>query len=213
MRAIPWLISMILIIPIAGTVESRAEFPIREKKVIVAFGDSLTAGFGVKREESYPALLQQKLSMEGYPYKVINAGISGDTTSGGLSRIGEILKLKPDIVILELGANDGLRGVSLEIIRHNLSEMVARLQKKKIKVLLAGMQIPPNYGEDYAGGFHQIFKDLSRTFSISIIPFFLEGTAGDPALNQGDDIHPTADGYKVVLGNVWPHLLPLLTRS
>ena len=181
--------------------------------LIIAFGDSLTAGYGVSAAEAYPALLEKRLKTMGYSYPVSNGGISGDTTSGGLSRINEIMKQNPEIVILELGANDGLRGTSLDLIKSNLSRMIEKLQKKKIKVILAGMRLPPNYGEEYTEGFHQIYIDLSKQYHLRLIPFFLEGVATKEGLTQTDGLHPTAEGYQILLENVWKQLFPLLTRG
>lgn len=185
----------------------------RSDHLIVAFGDSLTAGYGVSLKEAYPALLESRLKEKNYSYHVLNAGISGDTTSGGLSRINEIIKQNPEIVILELGANDGLRGTPIEIIKRNLTRMIEKLQKKGIKVLLAGMRLPPNYGEEYTQDFHQLYFDLAKTYHIRLIPFFLEGTAGKEGFNQADGLHPTADGYKIILENIWKYLEPLLHNN
>ncbi|MBI3604568.1 MAG: arylesterase [Nitrospirae bacterium] len=184
----------------------------RPPKLIVAFGDSLTAGYGVAPDEAYPALLGKKLKDEHFSYRVINAGISGDTTTGGLSRIEAVIRKNPDIVILELGANDGLRGTSLSLIRSNLDQIISRLKKKRIKIVLAGMKLPPNYGPEYTNEFYQIYLSLAKEHKIPLIPFFLEGTAVQEKYNQGDGIHPTAEGYKIVTANLWPYLVPLLSK-
>jgi acyl-CoA thioesterase-1 len=184
----------------------------RSPKLIIAFGDSLTAGYGVAPDEAYPALLGEKLKEEHFSYRVVNAGISGDTTTGGLSRIEAIIRKTPDIVILELGANDGLRGTSLTLIRSNLDQMISRLKKKKIKIVLAGMKLPPNYGPEYSNDFHHIYLSLAKEHKVPLIPFFLEGTAAQEKYNQGDGIHPTAEGYKIVTSNLWPYLVPLLSK-
>jgi acyl-CoA thioesterase-1 len=181
--------------------------------LIFAFGDSLTAGYGVSLEKAYPALLAKRLKEMGYPYQVLNGGISGDTTSGGLSRVNEIIKQNPEVVILELGANDGLRGTRLDLIKSNLSRIIEKLQKKKITVILAGMRLPPNYGEEYTEGFHQIYIDLSKQYHLRLIPFFLEGVATKEGLTQTDGLHPTAEGYQILLENVWKPLLPLLSKE
>lgn len=178
--------------------------------VIVAFGDSLTAGQGVPYERSYPAQLQSELDQRGYKYKVVNAGISGDTTAGGLNRVETILRHKPAIVILELGANDGLQGKSVEEMRKNLTKVIERLQKEGITVVLAGMQIPPNYGKDYTESFQQSFVELANRYQTHLIPFFLDGVAAKPNLNLPDGIHPTGDGYVYVVRNVLAVLEPLL---
>jgi acyl-CoA thioesterase-1 len=178
----------------------------------VAFGDSLTAGFGVSVNDAYPARLELLLREQGYGYRVVNAGVSGDTTAGGLRRVDWILKARPRIVILELGANDGLRGLPPERTRDNLARIIERLQAAGATVILAGMRVPPNYGDDYATAFAAIFPDLARRYSLTLIPFFLDGVAADPTLNQGDGIHPNAKGYRVIVERIWPILRPLLAR-
>lgn len=197
------------VLPAKGS--SLSENP--SSRLIIAFGDSLTAGYGVSLEKAYPALLAKRLKEMDYPYQVLNGGVSGDTTSGGLSRINEIIKHHPEIVILELGANDGLRGTRLDLIQSNLSRIIEKLQKKKIKVILAGMKLPPNYGEEYTAGFHQIYIDLSKKYHLRLVPFFLEGVATKEGLTQTDGLHPTAEGYQVILENVWKPLLPLLSKG
>ena len=177
---------------------------------IVAFGDSLTAGLGVNRDDAYPAQLQRRLDELDYRYRVINAGVSGDTTAGGLRRVPWVLGSKPDLVILELGANDGLRGLSLEQTKNNLSGIIMQLQQAGVTIILAGMKLPPNYGQDYTRGFEVIYPDLARHFSLALIPFFLEGVAASPALNQADGIHPTKDGYRIVAEQVLNALTPVL---
>lgn len=179
---------------------------------IVAFGDSLTAGLGVTPDESYPAQLQARLRAEGYAYRVVNAGSSGDTTAGGLRRVDWALKNKPDIVIVALGANDAMRGQALASVRSNLDGIVARFQKAGARVLLVGMEVPPNYGARYAADFRRLYVEVARKRGAAFMPFLLDGVAGDPRLNQGDGIHPTAEGYRIVVDHLWPHLEPLLTR-
>jgi acyl-CoA thioesterase-1 len=171
---------------------------------IVAVGDSLTAGQGVDEEYAYPALLEKKLASRGFPYKVINAGISGETSSGTLSRINWILRLNPDIVILETGANDGLRGIDPALMRKNLQESIRVLQERHVTIILAGMQMVQNLGREYTDAFRRVYPETAKKFEIPLIPFFLEGVAGEPALNQADGIHPTAEGYKVVTETVYP---------
>ena len=180
--------------------------------IIVAFGDSLTAGLGVTPDESYPAQLQAKLRAEGYAYRVINAGASGDTTAGGLRRVDWALKNKPDVVIVALGANDALRGQDLASVRTNLDAIVARFQKAGTRVLVAGMEVPPNYGARYAADLRRLYADVARKRGAAFMPFLLDGVAGDPRLNQPDGIHPTAEGYRIVAAHLWPHLAPMLTR-
>jgi acyl-CoA thioesterase-1 len=183
-----------------------------QDRLILAFGDSLTAGAGVSADQSYPALLAQRLKAEGYAYRVVNAGVSGDTTAGGLRRVDWALRLRPDIVILELGANDALRGQDLGGVRANVEQLVARFQEGGARVLVAGMQLPPNYGPRYGGEFQRLFEEVARRRGAALMPFFLEGVGGDPRLNQFDGLHPTAEGYRVIVDRLWPHLKPLLAR-
>lgn len=178
--------------------------------IILAFGDSLTAGFGVAETESYPARLQEILKRNGYPHKVINAGVSGDTTAGGVRRIDWLLRQNPKIVILEMGANDGLRGLPISEMYSNLEQIVRRCQKKNAKVLLVGMKIPPNYGEDYTRQFEEVYSRLAERHRLTYMPFFLDGVAAKRQLTQPDGIHPLAPGYRVVAGNVWAVLRPML---
>jgi acyl-CoA thioesterase-1 len=182
------------------------------ERIVVAFGDSLTAGLGVMPDDSYPAQLQARLRAEGYGYRVVNAGASGDTTAGGLRRVDWALKNKPDIVIVALGANDAMRGQDLASVRVNLDGIVARFQKAGARVLVAGMEVPPNYGARYTTDFRRLYVELARKRGAAFMPFLLDGVAGNPRLNQGDGIHPTADGYRIVVDHLWPYLEPLLTR-
>jgi acyl-CoA thioesterase-1 len=176
----------------------------------VAFGDSLTAGLGVPTNESYPSQLQQRLNQAGYHYRVVNAGVSGETTAGGLRRVEWVLKNRPTIVILELGANDGLRGLSLDDTYANLEQIVHRLQADGTSVVLTGMKIPPNYGVRYTTEFANIFEQLAKKFNLPFMPFFLEGVAARPELNQSDGIHPTGEGYHIIVENLFSVLEPLL---
>jgi acyl-CoA thioesterase-1 len=179
---------------------------------IVAFGDSLTAGLGVPTDDAYPGQLAQWLRTQGLSFDVVNAGVSGETSAGGLRRVEWILKSQPKIVILELGANDGLRGQSLKDLYNNLKAIIERLQAKGVIVVLAGMQLPLNYGEDYTQEFSELYERLAKTSNVPFIPFFLEGVATHRDLNQGDGIHPTAEGYSIVVQNVWKALQPILTK-
>ncbi len=183
-----------------------------ERPKIVAFGDSLTAGFGVSPDESYPTQLQRKLNQAGYRYQVINAGVSGDTTAGGVRRIDWVLKSRPHIVIVELGANDGLRGLDLKETGSNLEQILRRLRAAGVTVVLAGMKLPPNYGAEYEGRFTALYGDLARRYGATYLPFFLEGVAAHPALNQADGIHPTGEGYRLVVDHLMPVLEPLLEK-
>jgi acyl-CoA thioesterase-1 len=198
---------LLLLLPLATAAPTPGQ-----ERVIVAFGDSLTAGLGVPADQTYPALLGERLRREGYGYRVVNAGVSGDTTAGGLRRVDWALRLKPEIVILELGVNDALRGQSLVSVRANLDQLVRRFQAAGARVLLAGMRLPPNYGTRYAEDFHRLFGEVARARNAPHMPFFLEGVGAVARLNQADGIHPTAEGYAVVVERLWPHLLPLLRR-
>jgi acyl-CoA thioesterase-1 len=182
----------------------------QSERVIVAFGDSLTAGFGVAPEESYPALLGTRLRAERLPYRVVNAGVSGDTTAGGLRRVDWALKLKPEVALVELGANDALRGQDLEMTRANLDAIVARFEAGGTRVLLLGMRLPPNYGRGYAAAFEKVYADVARDRKVPLMPFFLDGVGAVGRLNQADGIHPTAEGYRIIVERLWPHLKPLL---
>lgn len=177
---------------------------------IVAFGDSLTAGLGVSRDQSYPGQLEKKIQALGYGYQVINAGVSGETTAGGVRRTEWILKSQPALVILELGANDALRGQPLQQSYTNLETIITRLKEEGVGVILAGMKIPLNYGEAYTREFEEMYERLAVQLQVPLIPFFLEGVAVQRELNQGDGIHPTAEGYALVVENVWKVLKPLL---
>jgi acyl-CoA thioesterase I len=172
----------------------------------VAFGDSLTAGYGVNGGFSYPDFLQKDIN----GYRVVNAGISGDTTSGGLSRIDSVTSLKPKIVVLELGGNDGLRGLPLASTRANLEQMIVELRKSGARVALAGITLPPNYGPDYIREFEKIYKDLAAKYKLPFIPFLLEGVVGVPGMMQPDGIHATVKGNEVVAKLVLRTLKPLL---
>jgi acyl-CoA thioesterase-1 len=192
--------------------EARPSSPSGSDRVIVAFGDSLTAGFGVTEEEAYPAVLERKIRAAGFSYRVVNGGVSGETTAGGLRRVPWILQSRPEIVILELGANDGLRGLGVVETEKNLAEIIEELQKEHVRVVLAGMRMPPNYGKEYTGAFEKIFPELAGRYHLTLIPFFLEGVAARPDLNQADGIHPTALGYQKIVDSFWPRLEPLLVH-
>jgi acyl-CoA thioesterase I len=182
----------------------------RSDGVVVALGDSITAGLGVAADEAFPARLEARLRAEGYAYRVVNAGVSGDTTAGGLRRVDWALRSSPEVVIVALGANDGLRGQSPPAMRANLDEIVARLQAAGARVLLAGMRLPPNYGGEYTKEFEAVFPAVARGTRITLMPFLLDGVAGVPRLNQADGIHPTAVGQQVIADHIWPYLRPLL---
>lgn len=181
-------------------------------KTILFFGNSLTAGYGLDTEESFPSLIQDRLDSLNLNYKVINAGLSGETTSGGKNRLDWVLNQKVDVFVLELGANDGLRGVPLSETKTNLQAIINMVLKKNpgTKIVLAGMMIPPNMGQDYTTEFRTIFPDLAKENEIQLIPFLLDGVAGNPELNLEDGIHPTAAGQKIVTNNVWAILKDIL---
>jgi acyl-CoA thioesterase-1 len=181
---------------------------------IVALGDSLTAGYGLLEMQAYPALLQDKLNEDGYAWDVVNAGVSGDTSAAGLQRLDWTLT-QPDIriLILELGANDGLRGLPVAEMKKNLAAIVARAQERHIAVLLLGMEAPPNFGPEYAGSFRQVYRDLAREYRVPFIPFMLDKVAGISALNQSDGIHPNVEGTRIVADNVWTKLRPMIDAA
>ncbi|WP_239970531.1 arylesterase [Confluentibacter citreus] len=185
---------------------------ISKDKVILCFGNSLTAGMGLDVEEAFPAVIQHKLDSLGLSYKVINAGISGETTAGGKNRVEWILNQKVDIFVLELGANDGLRGIPPNETKNNLQAIIDVVKEKNpdTEIILAGMQMPPNLGEDYTTKFKTIFPELAEKNNIKLIPFLLENVAGIPELNQGDGIHPTVQGQKILAENVWVVLKDIL---
>jgi acyl-CoA thioesterase-1 len=178
----------------------------------VAVGDSLTEGLGVAEESAYPALLEKKLLENGYSFKVINAGISGETSSGTLSRINWVLTLKPDIVILVTGANDGLRGLDPELVKANLHQIIRTIREANVIVVLGGMQMVQNLGKDYTRAFADVYPQVAGTEDVVFIPFFLAGVAADPELNQPDGIHPTAEGYRKVANTVYPYVIEAIKK-
>ncbi|WP_420385042.1 arylesterase [Roseivirga sp.] len=182
------------------------------KKRIVFFGDSITAGYGINMENAFPALIQERIEEAGMNYEVVNAGLSGETTAGGLNRIDWILRARPDVFVLELGGNDGLRGLSLEESEKNLKAMIKKVRaaNPKAKIILAGMQIPPNLGQDYTDQFKNLFPEIAKEMDTELIPFLLEGVGGDPQLNLSDGIHPNQKGHEIVAKTVWSYLKPML---
>ena len=177
---------------------------------LLVLGDSLTAGYGLATEEAFPVQLQAALKNGGVDVLVINAGVSGDTTAGGLSRIDWALADKPTHVIVELGANDALRGIDPKTTRRNLDAIIAKLQSAGVKTMLAGMYAPPNWGRDYEAEFRSIYPDLARQYRIGLYPFFLDGVAARPTLNQADGIHPNKKGVAVIVGRMLPSVRRLL---
>jgi len=177
---------------------------------ILAFGDSLTAGLGLPPEATFPARLEARLKAEGVGLRVVNAGVSGDTTTDGLARLDWSLADKPDIVILELGANDALRGIEPAIVRANLDAMISKIQASGAKLLLMGMRAPPNWGADYQHEFKRIYPELARAHGVTLYPFFLEGVAMDPKLNQPDGLHPNEAGVAALVDRITPYIVRLI---
>ena len=201
------LAALLVVIALVPAAPARGQEP-----VIVALGDSLTAGLGVTAEEAYPALLEARLAREGFHYRVVNAGMSGDTTAGALRRLDWVLRARPVVVVVALGANDGLRGLPVTAMRDNLVAIVTRLRGAGARVLLAGMRLPPNYGADYTREFAEAFAAVARQTSVPLLPFLLDGVAGRAALNQPDGIHPNAAGQRMVAETVWRSLRPMLQQ-
>ena len=201
------VVKKLLIIAIALIYQSTSA-----PKTILFFGDSLTAGYGLSTEEAFPALVEKKLLKNGKPYKVVNAGLSGETSAGGLSRIDWILRQPVDIFILELGANDGLRGLPLEQTEKNLQAIINKVKAKnpKAKIVIAGMLVPPNMGKDYTTRFKKIFPELAKKNEAALIPFLLQNVAGIEDLNLADGIHPNVEGHKIVADNIYKVITPLL---
>ena len=177
---------------------------------IVFLGDSLTAGSGLAQSEAYPDRLRERLAREGRRFRVVNAGVSGDTSAGGLARLSWLLAQHPDVVVVALGANDGLRGLPVAELERNLSSIVERSLASGSRVLLVGMRIPPNYGEDYARAFSEVYPRVAEAHGVPLVPFLLEGVGGVPALNQPDGVHPTAAGQEILADTVWKGLAKLL---
>jgi len=182
--------------------------PNESRKVILFFGDSITAGYGIDEQEAFPALIQQRLDSLGLAWRAVNAGLSGETSAGGLRRIDWLLRQPIDILVLELGGNDGLRGVSPDDTRRNLEEIIDRTRAKypEVRIILAGMQIPPNLGPEYAAAFADVYPSVARNKQVELLPFILEGVGGIAELNLPDGIHPTAEGHRIVAETVWDHI-------
>lgn len=205
--------------PIGGTtsvssMDGTEPVPPGEKR-IVFLGDSLSAGLGVEPQQAFPALIAQRIESDHLPFKVENAGVSGDTTAGGLRRLDWLLQNNIDVLVIELGANDGLRGLTLAEVKKNLEAIItkARAKNPKVKIVLAGMQIPPNLGADYATKFRRIYTEIAQENNAVLIPFLLEGVGGHVDLNQDDMIHPTAAGHRIVADVVWKTLEPILRQN
>lgn len=189
--------------------------PETETKTILFFGNSLTAGYGLEPDQAFPALIQERIDSLDLPYKVVNAGVSGETTSGGKSRIDWLLKQPVDVFVLELGANDGLRGVKTDETYNNLKTIIQKVRSKypEVQVLLAGMQLPPSMGQKYTQDFREVYTRLAEEENVALIPFLLEGVAGNQELNQGDGIHPTEEGQKILAENVWDVLEDVILKE
>jgi acyl-CoA thioesterase-1 len=182
----------------------------RSRQRIVVLGDSSTAGLGLQTEEAFPTILQQDLKSDGLDYEMVNAGVSGDTSAGGLSRLEWALDGDVRVLVVALGGNDGLRGLPPQELKENLARIIERAQARGITVVLAGMEAPPNFGRDYIVAFHQVYPALARQYHVAFVPFLLQGVAGDRRLNQRDGIHPTAAGARIVADNVWAVLKPIV---
>jgi acyl-CoA thioesterase I len=196
--------------PTAASNPAPVAKPADHRPAIVAFGDSLTAGFGADPGQSYPDFLQNDLDQRGAHYRIINAGVSGDTTTDGVERLQTVTALKPAIVIVEFGGNDGLRGLPVATTRANLDQIIVELRHSGAKIVLAGMTLPPNYGPDYIHSFEAVYKELAKKYHAALIPFLLEGVGGHADLMQRDGIHPTGEGNRIVAQNVMRTLAPLL---
>jgi len=188
-----------------------AATPSESRPRIVFLGDSLTAGLGLATTEAYPALIQQRLDAAGLDYQVVNAGVSGDTSAGGLARLDWALDGDVRILVVALGGNDALRALPVDQLKQNLATIIERAQARGITVVLAGMEAPPNFGRDYIVGFHKVYPELASRYHVAFVPFLLQGVAGSDTLNQRDGIHPTAEGARILADTVWAALQPLAT--
>ena len=204
-----WRGAVVLLV-LAGLI---APAPAAPPARIVVLGDSLTAGYGLPASEAFPVILQARLAADGVPAMIANAGVSGDTSAGGLARLDWALADKPDYVLLELGANDALRGIDPKVTRDNLDKILARLTARGTKVLLLGMKAPRNYGPDYQRDFDAIYPDLAAKYGVPLYPFFLDGVALDPELNQADGLHPNVKGVHIVVDRIAPYVERLVTGA
>jgi acyl-CoA thioesterase-1 len=187
--------------------------PVDNRPIVVFLGDSLTAGLGLAPDQAYPALIQQRIDEQHLAYRVVNAGVSGDTSAGGASRLDWALDGDVRVLLVALGGNDGLRGLPPEELERNLAAIIERAQQKRIAVILAGMEAPPNFGDDYTKAFRRVYPDLAKRYGVPLIPFLLDGVAGSDVLNQADGIHPTPAGARIVADTVWRALAPVLTKG
>ena len=214
-RSIRAILIMMLVAAWLHTGRSSDATDSSNQQSIVVLGDSLAAGYGLDPSEAFPALLQKKVNEAGLKFSVVNAGVSGDTSAGGLRRIDWLLKRRVDVLVLELGGNDGLRGIPVAATKTNLQAIIDRTKQKypQARIVIAGMQMPPNMGAEYTAAFAKVFPDLAKANNAALIPFLLEGVGGKPELNLPDMIHPTAEGQKIVAGNVWKVLKPVLEKG
>lgn len=194
--------------------ETETITPVPTKKLILFFGNSLSAGYGIEAEDAFPGLVAARIDSLNLNYRVINGGLSGETTASGLSRLDWFLEEEPSIFVLELGGNDGLRGIDLAETKKNLKAIIQLVKSKypETKILLAGMQIPPNMGQEYTSDFQKLYPQIAQEEDVELIPFLLEGVAGDPDLNLPDGIHPTEEGHQIVFENIWPFIETMLER-
>jgi len=206
-RAVPALLVIVALVLLPGASVTSAE----SQRVILVLGDSLSTAYGIDLEKSWVSLLQKRLRQSKPDYRVVNTSISGETTRGGVARVaGALAAHAPEIVIVELGGNDGLRGIDLDATRRNLETIVGNCLEAGAEVLLLAMDLPPNYGPSFINGFRSIYTRIAEQDRVKLVPFFLQGVAGDPVLMQADGIHPQAEAQPKLLDNVWPHLEPLL---
>lgn len=217
MRRLICIFAIILLAALGGNGFAQTTIPTDNKKpatmkTILFLGNSLSAGYGLDPEQAFPALVQKKIDSLQWNFRVVNAGLSGETSSGGLRRVDWLLKNRVEVFVLELGGNDGLRGITLDLTKKNLQAIIDRVKAKypDVKIVIAGMQVPPNLGQEYTSQFRALYAELAKKNNARLIPFLLEGVGGDPKLNLPDGIHPTAAGHRIVANNVWKVLLPLL---
>jgi len=192
-----------------------AVFAVEPTRTLLVLGDSIAAGYGLDQDEAYPAILQQKIDRVHLPYRVVNAGVSGDTTAGGLRRISWLLRQPVDVLLIELGGNDGLRGISPNETEKNLQGIIdkVKVQQPAARIVITGMQMPPNMGQEYAQRFREVFAQVAKKNHAALIPFLLEGVGGHSDLNQTDRIHPTAEGHKIIADTIWKALEPILNKK
>jgi acyl-CoA thioesterase-1 len=212
-RSLGFATLLVLAQELQGQIPEQLQVPVGRKRILL-LGDSLAAGLGVEPTEAFPHLLQQKINALGWHHVVVNAGVSGDTSAGGLARIDWLLQRKVDVLILELGGNDGLRGIPVSATRTNLQAIIDRVKQKyaPAQIIIAGMQMPPNMGEEYTAAFQKIFPELAAKNGAALVPFLLQGVGGNRDLNQEDQIHPNAEGHKIVAESVWKVLKPVLEK-